>query len=161
MGGLAQRKESSFRSLSYPPSMHLSFTFNNHFYFFVFVVVVVVVVFFSFLPFFFLDKDVCTCSFEPLEHFFYILLLQELKWLVIVLYYKLLCFTWISIPEKTLNTSCEIMIFFSSVFDLVNQFLTRKWLNGKAFTVLIPRLFVKIFSDYGCSIIWKEVLSTK
>ena len=33
MGGLAQRKESSFRSLSYPPSMHLSFTFNNHFLF--------------------------------------------------------------------------------------------------------------------------------
>ena len=56
MGGLAQRKESSLRSLNYPPSMHLSFTFNNHFPFFVVVAVVVVVVvfFFSFLPFFFL-----------------------------------------------------------------------------------------------------------
>ena len=76
MGGLAQRKESSLRSLSYPPSMHLSFTFNNHFPFFVvfvvFVVVAVVVVFFFFLvfAFFFFDKDICTCSFEPLEHFF-------------------------------------------------------------------------------------------
>ena len=78
MGGLAQRKESSLRSLNYPPSMHLSFTFNNHFPFFVVVAVVVVFFFFSFLPFFF-DKDVCTCSFEPLEHFFCILLLLELK----------------------------------------------------------------------------------
>ena len=71
MGGLAQRKESSLRSPNYPRSMHLSFTFNNHFPFFVVVAVVVVV--------FFFDKDVCTCSFEPLEHFFYILLLLELK----------------------------------------------------------------------------------
>ena len=71
MGGLAQRKESSFRSLSYPPSKHLSFTFSNHFPFFVVVVVVLVVFFFSrFRLFFFFDKDVCTCSFEPLEHFF-------------------------------------------------------------------------------------------
>ena len=125
MGGLAQRKESSFRSLSYPPSMHLSFTFNNHFPFFVVVAVVVVFFFFLVFAFFFFDKDVCTCSFEPLEHFFCILLLLELKWPIIVLCYKLLCFTWISVPEKTLNTSSEIMIFFSSVFDLVNQFLTR------------------------------------
>ena len=70
MGGLVQRKESSLRSLNYPPSMHLSFTFNNHFPFFVVVAVVVVVFFFLVFAFFFFDKDVCTCSFEPLEHFF-------------------------------------------------------------------------------------------
>ena len=110
MGGLAQRKESSLRSLNYPPSMHLSFTFNNHFPFFVVVAVVVVVVFFfSRFRLFFCDMDVCTCSFEPLEHFFYIFLLLELKWPIIVLCHKLLCFTWISVPEKTLNTSSEIM----------------------------------------------------
>ena len=82
MGGLAQRKESSFRSLSYPPSMHLSFTFNNHFPFFVVVAVIVVVVvvfFFSRFCLFFFDKDVCTCSFEPLVHFFLHLVVTKLK----------------------------------------------------------------------------------
>ena len=80
MGGLAQRKESSLRSLNYPPSMHLSFTFNNHFPFFVVVaVVVVVVVFFFFVFAFFFDKDVCTCSFEPLEHFFLHLVVTRIE----------------------------------------------------------------------------------
>ena len=126
MGGLAQRKESSLRSLNYPPSMHLSFTFNNHFPFFVVVAVVVVVVFFfSRFCLFFFDMDVCTCSFEPLEHFFYILLLLELKWPIIVLCHKLLCFTWISVPEKTLNTSSEIMS--SDYSRLVDFFLFSHW----------------------------------
>ena len=124
MGGLAQRKESSLRSLNYPPSMHLSFTFNNHFPFFVVVAVVVVVVFFfSFLPFFF-DMDVCTCSFEPLEHFFYILLLLELKWPIIVLCHKLLCFTWISVPEKTLNTKWNHVLW---LFPAGRFFLFFHW----------------------------------
>ena len=66
----------------------------------------------------------------------------------------------ISSPEKSCNNTREkIRYFFTCVWyrqsaaDTSHAFRATRsgwWMNGKAFTILNPRSFVRIFSDYFC-----------
>ena len=73
--------------------------------------------------------------------------------------HKLWCYTRISSPEKSCNNTHEKIWFFLRVWyrqsaaDTSIVFCTTWsgwWMNGKAFIILNPWSFVRIFSDYGC-----------
>ena len=60
-------------------------------------------------------------------------------------------------PKYSSSEKVDIFLTYvsrrQSVADTSLTFCTNvsgRWTNGKAFTVLFPRLFVKIASDYGC-----------
>ena len=64
--------------------------------------------------------------------------------------------------RKAVTTHLKKYDIFSNVFQIPNRLrhvtrlsrhsimLSGWWMNGKAFTILDPRSFVGIFSDYGC-----------
>ena len=84
--------------------------------------------------------------------------------------YKLRCYTRISSPEKSRNNTREkIRYFFTCVWyrqsaaDTSLAFRAIRsgwWMNGKTFTILDPRSFVRIFSDNGCYSTKKSVSLT-
>ena len=104
----------------------------------------------------FSDKEGIRARWSRRSIFLYVVVSKiEVPWNAFML--KIALFTKTSSPEKILNSSSEnedmtCVWYRQSVADTSLAFranVSGHWINGKAFTVLISRLFVKIVSDYG------------